>query len=210
MGKCLDALENQTYKNFEVLIVNDCSTDDSAEQLLAYAESSSLDMHVISNEVNRGPGYSRNVGIEQAKGEWLSFCDADDWYPTDRLQKMLDAVGDADCVLCNYSKVYLNKGEEIDDYISRIKDPTSQSDIVAMAFMSFDTCLIRSSIAKTVPIADLYNGEDYATMPLWLQRCRKIVLTKDSMYSYFMRQGSLSRKPSKTAYLNLQKAFCYM
>ena len=79
MQRCLESLERQQYKNFEVIVVDDSSTDDSYYQLKMYAQNSELNMTVVSNEKNRGPGYSRNVGIKLAKGRWISFCDADDW-----------------------------------------------------------------------------------------------------------------------------------
>ena len=210
MSRCLNSLENQSYKNFEVIVIDDCSNDDSKEKLLKYAQSTSLNIHILSNEINKGPGYSRNVGIQHAKGEWISFCDADDWYANDRLKKMTDASENADCVLCNYSKVYLNRGEEVIDYISRIENKESHNEVIAGALMSFWVCMIKKEIALEIPVADLYNGEDYATMPLWLQASKKIGFVKDSLYYYYMRDNSLSRKPSPEAYINFNKAFKYM
>ena len=117
MQRCLESLERQQYKNFEVIVVDDCSTDDSYNQLKMYAQNSELNMTVVSNEKNRGPGYSRNVGIKLAKGRWISFCDADDWYPDDRLEKVSKKINNADCILCNYTKVYLSGKEEAVNYI---------------------------------------------------------------------------------------------
>ena len=211
IGKCLDALENQTYRDFEVIIVDDFSKDDSLSCLKEYAEKSKLNIKIIANKENRGPGFSRNAGIKAAKGEMLSFCDADDWYPYDRLEKMISVLEeDVDCVLCNLKKVYLNGSEKTVDYVSKISDVNDRNDIVAKAAMSFDLCLIRTNIAERFPIAELYNGEDYATFPLWLQYSRKIKFVEDALYSYYMRSGSLSRKPSPMAYLNFKKAFSYM
>ena len=79
-----------------------------------------------------------------------------------------------------------------------------------MTSKSFNTCLIKTEIVKEIPIAELYNGEDYATLPLWLQKCEKIAVTKESLYNYYMREGSLSRKPSKDAYLSFRTAFQYV
>ena len=212
MDKCLDALERQTYKDFEVIIVDDCSKDDSKERLSEYAAKSALNIKVLSNETNRGPGVARNVGIKEAEGQWITFCDADDWYTYDRLERMLNVVvaEGSDCVICNYNRVYLRKGEQKVDFISNIKNPSVQQDIIAMPSKSFDTCLIRTDIVKSIPIAELYNGEDYATLPLWLQKCNKISVIKDCLYNYYMREGSLSRKPRKEAYLNFRTAYKYM
>lgn len=210
MQRCLESLENQQYKNFEVIIVDDCSTDDSYHQLEEYAKNSKLNMTVVSNEENRGPGFSRNVGIRLAKGRWISFCDADDWYPDDRLQKVSEKAADSDCILCNYAKAYLSGKEEAVNYISAIENKTDKNEIIACSLMSLCICIVKKEIAEIFPVAELYNGEDYATLPLWLQNSKKIDFIDESMYFYYMRENSASRKPSKKAYIGLCNAFWTM
>lgn len=210
MQRCLESLERQQYKNFEVIVVDDCSTDDSYHQLKMYAQNSSLNMSIVSNEKNRGPGFSRNVGIKLAKGRWLSFCDADDWYPDDRLEKVSKKINNADCILCNYTKVYLSGKEEAVNYISKIKSITNKDELIVSSLMSFWICIIRKEIAEKFPIAELYNGEDYATIPLWIQNSKKIEFIDEGMYFYYMRENSASRNPTKKAYIGLCNAFRYM
>lgn len=207
MKKCLAGLENQTFKNFEVIFIDDCSTDDTKMQLETYKAGSTLNIQIIHNEINKGPGYSRNIGIQCAKGEWVTFADADDWFETNRLELMIEKANNADCILCNYSKVFSNKKKEIDDYLSRIPDIQQKADIVALSLMAFWVCMIKKEIALKIPVAELYNGEDYATMPLWLQESNSIICIKDSLYNYYMRAGSASRKPSEKAYVNFYESF---
>ena len=210
MRRCLESLERQQYKNFEVIVVDDCSTDDSYHQLKMYTQKSSLDMAVISNKINKGPGASRNEGIRYAKGRWVTFCDADDWYPEDRLKKISEKADGVDCILCNYTKVYLSGKEEPVDYISKIKHTANKNDIIVASLMSFSVCAVRKEIAERFPIAELYNGEDYATMPIWLQNSNRIEMIDESLYFYYMRENSASRKPSKNAFGGLCNAFWYM
>lgn len=208
MRRCLSSLEKQQYKNFEVIVVDDCSTDDSFRELKAYAENSKLDMTVVSNEKNKGPGYSRNVGISMARGRWLSFCDADDWYSGDRLRKISEVSPDTDCILCNYTSVYPSGKKKKRDYISAIKNTADKNDITAaFTAMSFCLCIINAEIAKKNPVAEMYNGEDYATLPLWIQNSKKIEFMEESMYYYYARVDSASKNPSKKAYLGLCTAF---
>ena len=74
---CLRSLEVQTYKDFEVTVINDASTDLTAEFLNEYQASSSLQMRVVANETNLGVAGSRNAGIRHASGEIIAFTDAD-------------------------------------------------------------------------------------------------------------------------------------
>lgn len=81
---CLKSLINQTFKNFEVICINDGSTDKSLDILNFHAQKDSR-LRVISQE-NKGLGAARNVGIQYAKGEYLIFVDSDDWLRTDALE----------------------------------------------------------------------------------------------------------------------------
>ena len=75
---CLNSVLNQTYGDFEVICINDCSTDSSPE-ILEYYSRKDERIKVIHNEINKGQGYSRNRGLEIAKGEYIFFLDSDDW-----------------------------------------------------------------------------------------------------------------------------------
>ena len=86
-GRCFEALEKQTFKDFEVCVIDDCSTDDSYEKLKKYEERSPLCIKVLRSPKNMGPGHSRKVGIEATDSEWIAFCDIDDWYDDDFLDE---------------------------------------------------------------------------------------------------------------------------
>lgn len=76
---CLDSILNQTYKDIEIICVNDCSKDDSLKILEEYAHKDKR-VQIINNETNLGPGANRNIGIKRARGKYLTFIDADDFY----------------------------------------------------------------------------------------------------------------------------------
>ena len=104
MDKYFDSLLNQTLKDFEVVIVDDCSTDGSWKKLQEYVRQSPLQITLLQAEKNSGPGNARNMGIEVAKGEWITFVDNDDWVARDLLEK-IDAVikkEKVNCVIYDY------------------------------------------------------------------------------------------------------------
>lgn len=77
----------QTYQNWELLVVNDCSTDNSIEIVKSFNDGR---IKVFKNEKNSGAAFSRNVAIENAKGRYIAFLDSDDyWYPT-KLEKQIE------------------------------------------------------------------------------------------------------------------------
>lgn len=148
----LESLARQTYRNFEVIIVNDCGDSvDFVREL--YAE---LPISVITQEVNRKHVAARNRGVQAAAGEWIMLCDDDDLLLPSHMATMIEAIADADLV---YSDV------EIFDY--RVEEgtriPTSrlvfayEFDLAAMRkFSTFVSsgCLYRKAIHDSIGFFD--------------------------------------------------------
>lgn len=90
LRKCLDSLVNQTFKDFEVICVNDGSTDLSLGILEGYAVSDSR--FKIINQENQGLSGARNTGIEHVQGDYVIFVDSDDWLEENALELLYDHV----------------------------------------------------------------------------------------------------------------------
>ena len=105
--KALRALEQQTFRDFEVILVDDASSDDTAAVNRAFSESSDLPITLLRNEVNSGPAFSRNRGIAASSAEFVCFCDSDDWYEAEFLQLMYEKSLEesADIVIADYYTV---------------------------------------------------------------------------------------------------------
>jgi len=101
LNQCLDSLLNQTLQNIEIICVDDGSTDNSLEILRRYCEKDRR-MNIISVE-NKGAGAARNIGLEKATGEYLSFLDADDFFEKNMLESLYNSCIEtgADIAICN-------------------------------------------------------------------------------------------------------------
>lgn len=102
---CLESLVKQTVKNYEIIAVDDCSTDHSLEILKKYEKAYPDRFRAIHSEVNKHQGGAKNIGLKTAKGDWIGFIDSDDWITGDmyeRLIKKAEETG-ADIVGCDYS-----------------------------------------------------------------------------------------------------------
>ena len=104
---CLDSLIAQTVTDYEIIGVDDCSTDDSYEILKSYEEKYPDRFRAIHSEVNKHQGGAKNIGIRAAKGDWIGFIDADDWITPDMYEQLIDKAEEtgATCVGCDYSLV---------------------------------------------------------------------------------------------------------
>lgn len=102
LSRCLNSIKAQTYDDFEVIMVNDGSTDNSAQICGEYCKEDSR--FKLFTQENSGPSVARNKGIEEASSKYLSFIDADDWIEPDTLEQFYNAAEetDADITVCSY------------------------------------------------------------------------------------------------------------
>ena len=104
LSKCLDSLVNQTYRDIEIICVNDGSTDGSLSILEQYAAKDGR-VKIIS-QTNQGLSGARNTGIQVAQGEWMMFVDSDDWIEKDCCQRIYDVSQDSDLVFFSYIREF--------------------------------------------------------------------------------------------------------
>ncbi|MGL5253594.1 MAG: glycosyltransferase family 2 protein [Brevinema sp.] len=88
LAECLDSVVNQTHQNLEIIIINDCSPDNSEKIILEYQQKDSR-IKYVKHEKNLGLGGARNTGITHATGEYITFIDSDDWIEKDAYQNVL-------------------------------------------------------------------------------------------------------------------------
>ncbi len=99
IAEVIQCLQRQTYENWELIFVDDCSTDQSVEIIQTYVEQSTK-MHLYRNDRNQGPAFSRNQGIRMAKGRYLAYMDADDLCDAAKLEKQIRFMKEKGCAFC--------------------------------------------------------------------------------------------------------------
>ena len=107
--QCFDSIVNQAYKNFEVIIIDDGSKDNSGNISDEYAEQDSR--FKVYHLKNQGAGQARNTGLDKASGEYIFFVDADDWLNIDAIQKHVDEIKEVDMVIGCSNNFYFDNGE---------------------------------------------------------------------------------------------------
>lgn len=121
LGKCIESLMGQSYRNIEILCVDDCSTDDSMAILNRYAEKDER-INIYKTERNSGPAVARNIAIEHCKGDITAFVDSDDWLSADAIEKAVEVFSDnydTYCVLFQCIKFFQDGRKEryyMDDF----------------------------------------------------------------------------------------------
>ena len=103
LAKCIESLIHQPYTALQIILVNDGSTDDSLAIAQQYAaQDSRIEVYT---QTNQGQSVARNLGLQYAQGEYISFVDADDYVDNDFYTVLMQHIGDLDCVQIGYRRV---------------------------------------------------------------------------------------------------------
>lgn len=192
---CLDSILAQSFTDFELILVDDGSTDDSLRICEAYAF---RDARIrVFHQQNAGVSAARNLGVEQAQGDWLCYVDSDDVVLPAYLQDMLEAADAEDCLVMG----------NISD--SRMKGLIT-SDVVLEGEAMVRYMLSHNILNLSGPVAKLYNratlvkygirfpqdihyGEDMLYFLQYLNHIGRVAFRQSELYQVTMREGSLSR-----------------
>ncbi|MBN2822696.1 MAG: glycosyltransferase [Coriobacteriia bacterium] len=169
LTETLQAVSAQSYRDWECVVVDDGSTDDTLEIASRFAASDPR-FRVISQE-NRGTGGAYNAGVCEASSEWITICSADDVLLSHHLRVMADAIADnptADIVSCN-GYFYYENGERVPVYPDGTEDSVrswSVENLLERCFFSVGACYRREWFDTVGGYAEDVFGEDY---DFWLR-----------------------------------------
>lgn len=212
MGKCLESLENQIFKDFEIIIIDDCSTDDSFEQLEIYKEKSNLNIILLKNDINLGPGKTRNNGINNATGEFVIFIDSDDYIEINTLEIMNKIIIDnnADCIIFDYYH-RITAGTIKRKSLLKSNDQGIINKSDALIYSSSNTWgkvyLLKKIKDNKIEFPDLKRNEDLPFNKLAISVCQNIYYCNENLYNYVDNKDSLMHNASLLDENNAIKAF---
>lgn len=194
------SIENQTYKNYEVLIVNDGSTDRTEEICLRLKKNNS---HIhYSYQNNSGPGAARNMGIEKSTGDYVLFIDCDDYIHPSYIQYLYELMKkcNVDIACCSYYKGDVN---DIEGFLTLqdkgIYKIFSQPDALASMFyrkeiMGYPYCkLLKRSVLQGIAFDNtLRLGEDFKFVYDLLCRAEKVAFLDKRLYFYYQNNEGIT------------------
>ena len=193
--RCLDSLLEQEYRVNEIIVVDDCSTDESTKIVKEYTKKYN-NIILLENEKNMGVSYSRNRGIENTKSEYIMFCDSDDWYEKQATKKMMEKVEDgADFVFVGYYITYKD-GRKIEAKYNTFNniEITKETCISYLPITSWAKLIKKSILVEhniKYPVG-IKNCEELPVIPVAGFYAQKIVYIDECLYNYFQRENSAS------------------
>jgi len=185
----IESVLAQTYTYWELLIVDDCSTDHTDEIVAPYLTDKRI--HYMKNDTNCGAAVSRNRALREAKGRWIAFLDSDDLWEPDKLQKQISFMKEN-----GYHFSYTNYIEINEDSITNGKSVTgpkkiTKSGMYRYCWMGCLTVMYDADTVGLIQIEDIKKNNDYA---MWLKVCQKATcyLLSEPLARYRKRSGSIS------------------
>ncbi len=186
--KCLDSLFNQTLKELEIIVINDCSKDNTLKILKKYKNKIKL----IDNKKNLGPAGSRNKGLDVAQGKYIGFVDADDWVAPNMYELMSSKMNDeVDLVAC--SRINVTKSGE-KPIINKNKDTDAKA-FTKTSNYNCDKLFKREIIEKHhLRLPEQYSyAEDFAFGIRYKYYANKMCILEEPLYYYLAdSEGSIT------------------
>lgn len=195
LEKCVDSLLDQDFDSFEIVLVNDCSTDDSPVIAKTYADNHPERCVLVNHMINGGLSAARNTGLKASRGDWVSFVDSDDWVSSDYLSGMYDsAVRDnADVVIGGVAYAYDDGTTKSADSYGNLKNGADKKDIVAQCRSYACGRLFNKSLFEEIAFPeDIRRSEDIGTIIPILTKANRISILEKEVYFYYQRSSSLS------------------
>ena len=195
LGRCVDSVLAQTYKNMEIILVDDGSPDRCGELCDEYAK---MDARIkVIHKKNGGLSDARNKGIDIAKGEYITFLDSDDWIHEKYIETLYKLLKDthSDISVCNFIKtsnedVQLSTAEEVFEY-SKLQ---ALEELLGRYYVQLTTAwgkLYKRSLFENIrfPVGRIHEDE-FTTYKL-IYNADKVALTTAELYYYWQREDSI-------------------
>lgn len=208
---CLDSLINQTYNNIEIIVVDDGSKDNGKVIVESYEDSR---INFISIE-NHGVSYARNIGIKSSSGQYVVFCDSDDYVELTYIENLLTGIKEtgSDLSICNYT--YIKNG------VSEPKMLNLQGCFQIKEMPTVNWCELFGTYTINGPVCKIYKkeiinklnlefsdemnfGEDLLFNLRYLFACNSINISNLSEYYYVIQENSITRKFSEKKVKSLE------
>lgn len=196
ISQTIESVLAQTYTDWEMLIVDDCSTDGSYEIALEYAAKDSR-IKVFRNEQNSGAAISRNRAIEESKGEYLAFLDSDDLWMPEKLEKQIAFMCENNC---DFSFTEYEHIDEENNSLLKVARTIKHLTYTKMMMHCFPGCLTviynQNTVGK-VYARDIKKNNDNALFYPVLRKCHNAMGMSEVLGLYRIRKGSISRNKFK-------------
>jgi len=197
----IDSILAQTYRNWELIVVDDCSTDETYSIIEEYSKNDCR-IKCFRLDSNSGPGVSRNFALKKAKGNFISFLDSDDLWSREKLSRQYDFMKKENCPISYTSYSLIDSiGQDMNKLIKVKGNPLTLQDYLKNTIIGFSTSMINKNITGDIEITSLRSREDTL---LWIQLLDKgfyALGLDENLTRYRIHDNSISANKFESAKL---------
>lgn len=196
IAETIESVLAQTYANWEMIIVDDCSTDKSYEIALEYAKKDER-IKVIRNERNSGAAFSRNKAIEESKGEYLAFLDSDDIWENNKLEFQLDFMKRNQCDFSFTEYEHIGEDGKSLNIFANVTKKLTYSKMMFHCWPGCLTVMYKQNLNCKIYGPDIKKNNDHALFLKVLKQSENAMGIACCLAKYRIRHGSISRKKTE-------------
>lgn len=197
ISKTIESVLDQTYKEIEIVLVDDCSKDTSRQIIENYAENHKNIVYHLQDK-NYGAAVARNTALKIAKGRYVAFLDSDDiWYPQ-KIEKQIDLMYQKKAAICYTAIEIIDEEDNLIKSKRNVKEKIDYKFLLKNTMMATSTVVIDRKIIGNIQMPNIRSGQDYAT---WLQLMRNGIVAygiNEVLVKYRKRYNSLSKNKLKS------------
>lgn len=199
LEECIESLKNQTYKNLEIILINDGSADNSEQ--ICREEAKQDNRIVFINKKNGGAASAKNKGLKVAKGDYITFVDSDDFIEPDMIEYMVNTIKkyNSDIIQCSFINLYKNTEKFKQDKI--VEQRISSKDFLELFLTKWDSSLFWNKLFKRDVIENVFFKEGRCIDDeFFTYKCvinsKSIVTSNKIVYNYRMRKSGVMKSES--------------
>lgn len=208
LEETINSVLNQTYKNFELLLINHNSTDNSSLIVNNFTKKDTR-VRVVNLDINKGgPAYPRNVGIELSKGEYIAFLDSDDVWWEKKLEKQLKVLQSSDCDIVHTLANTIDENSEMTGkfqnqrVFKKLKYILSDKSVIYYTnHININSVLMKND--KQMRFNENENLVAMEDWKLWMESIyngKKVILLEEILLNYRVHSASISNRNSDVGY----------
>src|SRR5690554_4118703 len=205
ISRCLDSILNQTFQDFEIILINDQTPDNSIKIAEEYAQQDTR-IKILHNEENSGAGWSRMVGYTNAKGGYITFCDPDDYLPENALEILYNIITqdeEADICIGDYQRVYAD-GSKSEVFKNKLKYGNDKLSVAKSTLNRHTPHFLWNKIYKSelfkhpeiITYKNFSNSSDEFLFFQLLQFSKKVITVNKLVYFYYDNDSSSTKNRS--------------
>lgn len=196
IAESIQCVIDQTYDKWELVIVDDCSTDNTDEVIYPFLIDSRI--KYLKNEKNSGAALSRNRAMREAQGEWIAFLDSDDLWMPDKLEKQVQFMQNHGYVLSYHEYVKIDEEDNpLNIYVSG-PEIVNKRKMYQYDYIGQLTMMYSAKHFGLIQIKDIKKNNDYAIrLQLYKKDGTKAYLLKENLAKYRVRKSSISHDKLK-------------